>query len=174
VCFWVLYIFRFLLICQWGSLDLTHILMVFLFGKYFRTPYQNSSENRLAKLQKTFFNDFSLICGPTSLTFLSKIFWWLLGPRRLVLALRNLGRIATLFLENFTLQITNPLILENDWFCGEVLGLHFWVLVAEIKLSNFSWLVENFSSHVLLLAAQAYIFRKFILWFFHSNFHFLV
>jgi len=27
---------------------------------------------------------------------------------------KNLGRIASIFLENFTLQVINPLFLEND------------------------------------------------------------
>jgi len=45
-------------------------------------------------------------------------------------------------------------------FVGESLGLHFWVFVAEIRLSIFSWLVENFIFHVSLLAAQASISRK--------------
>ena len=43
----------------------------------------------------------------------------------------------------------------------------FLSFVAEIKLSIFSWLVENFSSHVSLLTAQVYIFKKLFLWSFH-------
>jgi len=36
----------------------------------------------------------------------------------------------------------------------------FLSFVAEIKLTIFSWLVENFNSHVSLLSTQASIFRK--------------
>jgi len=67
----------------------------------------------LAKLQKMVFNDFLLDLWAN----VSEVFnqdFLMIGPRILVLALRNLGRIASLFLENFTLQVTNPLVLEND------------------------------------------------------------
>ena len=41
------YFHRFLLICHWESLNLTYTLKWFLFRKYFRTPSQNSSGNKV-------------------------------------------------------------------------------------------------------------------------------
>jgi len=66
-----------------------------------------------SKLQKRFSQIFSLIFRPTSLSFQSKIFCSLFGARRLFLTLRNLGWMASLFLINFILQVTNPQFLEN-------------------------------------------------------------
>ena len=120
---------------------------------YLRSTLVRCSECFQAKLQKRFFTNFFLIFGPTSLSFLSKIFCWLLGPRRLFFALRNLGRMASLFLENFILQVTNPLFLENGWFCGENYGLHFWVFVAENKssISSGQWKISAHMFHFLRL-----------------------
>ena len=44
------YFVRFLLICHWESLNLTYALKRFLFGKYFRIPSQNSSENKVFRV----------------------------------------------------------------------------------------------------------------------------
>jgi len=44
------YFLRFLLICHWESLNLTYTLKWFLFGKYFRTPSQNSSGNKVFRV----------------------------------------------------------------------------------------------------------------------------
>ena len=44
------YFLRFLLICHWESLNLTYTLKRFLFGKYFRTPSQNSSGNMMFRV----------------------------------------------------------------------------------------------------------------------------
>jgi len=132
-----LYFLRFLLICHWESLNLTYTWKFFFFGKYFKTLSQNSSGNKLFRLfssqncKKHFSQIFSLIFGPTSLSFLCKTFYWLFGPTRLFLTLRSSGRIASLFLVNFILQIINPLFLKNDWICGENHGLICWVFVAE-------------------------------------------
>jgi len=120
VCF-CFYFFRFLLICQRVSLNLTYILKWFFFLEKFQNT--NSEQGVLGVLYpnctKRFSTIFSLIFGPTFRKILSKIFCKLLGPRRLVLALKNLGRIASLFLENFTLQLTNPVFLSFiSEFCG--------------------------------------------------------
>jgi len=45
--------------------------------------------------------------------------------------------------------------------------------VAEIKLSIFSWLVKNFSSHISVLAAQVFIFRKLFFVYFSTRFSLL-
>ena len=134
------YFLRFLLICHWKSLNLTYTLKWFLFGKYFRTPSQNNSENKVFRVFssqncKNVFHNFFLDFWANASEFLSNIFCWLFGPRRLFLALRDLRRIASIFLGNFILQVTNPLFLKNSWFCGENHGLHFWAFVAENKSS---------------------------------------
>jgi len=114
-----LYFLRFSLICRWESLNLTYTLKWFLFWKIFQYIISEQFWEQgvqgvfKPKLQKPFSQIFSLIFGATSLSFLSNIFCWLFGPRRLFLALRNLGRIASLFLEIFILQVTNPLFIEN-------------------------------------------------------------
>ena len=108
VCFWF-YISRFLLICRWGSLNLTYTFKWFFFLEKFQNTISEQfwEQGVPGVLQlncsKRFSTIFSLILGPMFLRFLSKIFCKLLGPRRLVLSLRNLGRIASLFLVNFIL-----------------------------------------------------------------------
>ena len=129
------YFLKFLLICQLESLDLTLTWNGFAFWKYFRILSQNSSGNKvfrmfLSQTAKTFFTNYSLIFLLMSLRFLSKIFCWLFSPKRLLLAMRNLGRIARLFLECFVLQVTKSLFLENGWICGENHEMVYWVFVA--------------------------------------------
>jgi len=108
--------------------------MAFLFGKYFRTVLGTRCSGCFqAKLQKRFSHIFSLIFGPTSLSFLSKIFCWLLGPRRLFLTLRNLGRMASLLLVNFILQVTYPRFFKMVNFVEKIMGC----------ISEFLWLKIN-------------------------------
>ena len=130
-CFWF-YISRFLLICHWESLNLIYTLRWFFFLESISEHHLRTVSGTgcsLTTLQQTFFNDFLLdFWANVFEVFKASFFWWWLSPRRLVLALRTVGRIVSLFLENFTLQVTNPLFLENDWFYGENLGLYFWVL----------------------------------------------
>jgi len=65
------YFLRFLLICHRESLNLTHTLKWFLFGKYCRTPSQNSSGNRM----------FRVFSSQTEKTFFHRFFPWFLGQR---------------------------------------------------------------------------------------------
>ena len=137
----------------------------FCFWKYFRTLSQNSSRNKVFRMfssqtTKTFFTNSFLIFWLTSRRFLSKIFCWLFSPKRLFLAMRNLGRITSLFLECFILQVTKSLFLENGWICGENHGMIYWVFVAEnsrvaqVVSGNFQLTLSTPS----LLAAQAFSF----------------
>jgi len=72
------------------------------------------SECFQAKLQKWFFKDFFHDFWANVSEFFKQDFLLITWSKETnFLALRNLGRIASLFLEKFILQVTSPLFLEN-------------------------------------------------------------
>jgi len=89
----------------------------FLFEK--RTPSQNSSGIRCsgcfqAKTAKMLFTDFFLDFWANVSEFFKKDFLLISWSKKTIFGFEKLRRIASLFLENLMLQLTNPLFLEND------------------------------------------------------------
>ena len=91
--------------------------MVFLFGKYFRTPSGNRVfrvfSNQTAK--QTFLNDFLLdFWANISEVFKARFFLMITWSKETSFGFEKLGEDCKSIFSNFTLQVTNPLFLVND------------------------------------------------------------
>jgi len=149
--------------------------MVFLFGNilehYLRIVMGTGCSGCFqAKTAKKIFTVSFLNFGLTSLRFFRKIFCWLFSLKRLFLAMRNLGRIVSLFLVCFILQVTTSSIFRKWLNLWRKSWVDYWAFVDEnnrvAQVVSGSFLAHTFH----FLRPKLFLFRKY-LWLFHLVFY---
>ena len=142
--------------------------MAFLFGKYFRTPSHNSFGNKVFRVfssqaAKTFFTDFFLDFWANVSELFKQDFLLIIWSKKTIFGFETLGDDGKSIFNKLYSPCNKPSIFRKWLILWRKSWAAFLSFVAEIKLSIFSWLVKNFSSHVSLLAGQVSIFRKLFL-----------